>query len=191
QPRSSTNFLIEDAGAMAARYGMRRVQAEKVARGDMDLAQTALVELFQLMIGNNDYSTLSSLPGNPCCHNGRLIGDGESGYIPVPYDFDSSGLVNASYANPPEHLPIRRVTQRYFTGWCKQPRHYRAAIERFNARRAQALALFAESALLDKRYRKRTLAFIESFYELINDERQVQKKIIDRCRGEVIAYTQG
>ena len=193
RPWNSTNFLIEDDGAMAARYGMQPVKAQKAARADMHLAQTALVELFQLMIGNNDYSTLSSLPGNPCCHNGRLIGGAEpgSGYIPVPYDFDSSGLVNAFYAIPPEHLPIRRVTQRYFTGWCKQRHHYRAAIDRFNERRDQALALFAESGLLETRYRKRALAFIESFYDLINDERQVKKQILERCRGEVVADSQG
>ncbi|MFC2096584.1 hypothetical protein ACFLQ3_02680 [Bacteroidota bacterium] len=39
--------------------------------------------------------------------------------IPVPYDFDFAGLVNADYANPAEVLDIENVTERYFLGLCR------------------------------------------------------------------------
>ncbi len=36
----------------------------------------------------------------------------------VPYDFDSSGLVNAHYAAPPEGLRVRNIRQRLYRGFC-------------------------------------------------------------------------
>lgn len=185
---SSTNFLLEDDEAMAERSGLELVKVERSLRTEMDLAHTALVEIFQFMIGNNDYSTLQVRPGEDCCHNVKLIAEPEakSGFIPVPYDFDASGLVNAPYAEPPANLPIRDVKQRYFTGWCKEEARYREALDRVNGLREPAMALFAESTLLDKRYRGKAVDYLEKSYELLNDKRYFEKYILERCRGEVI-----
>ncbi len=188
KPWISTNFLIEDVGDMAARYQRKEAKLAEPLREDYDLGQTALVELFQLMIGNTDYSTLRSRGGEDCCHNGKLINlkDHHKGLIPVPYDFDSSGIVNAPYAEPPANLPIKRVRSRFFTGWCKQDHHFMAAIEHVSARREQAMALFQEFEPLTPRYRKSALGYLEDFYKMIDDPGTVEKKILERCRGEVI-----
>jgi hypothetical protein len=42
------------------------------------------------MIGNNDFSTYAP-------HNEKLM-EVDGKIVPIPYDFDLSGLVNASYA---------------------------------------------------------------------------------------------
>jgi len=188
KPWSSTNFLIEDVKDMAGRYDLKEQKIEQPDRQNFDLGQSAIVELFQYMIGNTDYSTLLGANGDNCCHNARLLAEGESGknLLPVAYDFDSTGLVNAPYALPPANLPIKRVRVRYFTGWCKQEHHYQAAIERFVERKDAALALFSESDLLDERTRKSTVGYLEDFYKVIENPKKVQKKILDRCRGEVI-----
>ncbi|RLQ21796.1 hypothetical protein DWB85_10945 [Seongchinamella sediminis] len=186
---SSHNFLIEDVDHMAARYGLQELAVPHTMRVQMDLAQTALVEIFQFMIGNVDYSTLKSRPGEDCCHNTKLLvaGDADQGFIPVAYDFDSAGIINAPYATVPASVPIRRITTRYFLGWCKEEARYRDAVARINARREEALALFAESPLLSDTYRKRALKYLGDSYDYLNDEKSFARNILGKCRGEVIA----
>jgi len=186
---SSHNFLIEDVDHMAARYGLEELEVTHTMRVQMDLAQTALIEVFQFMIGNVDYSTLKAPSGEDCCHNTKLLAvkDAEQGFIPVAYDFDSAGIINAPYATVPANVPIRRITTRYFLGWCKQESRYRDAVARINERREEALALFEESPLLEAIYRKRALKYLRNSYDQLNDEDSFQRNILGKCRGEVIA----
>lgn len=183
----STNFLIQDEDDMAASSGMVIVKTQANQRQNMDLAETALVEVFQFLIGNVDYSTLRSREGD-CCHNVKLISpDGsESGIIPVPYDFDSAGILNAPYATLPQAVPIKKITQRYFYGWCKEERRFRDAINRIKAKRTEALALVENSPLLEKYYRKNMYKYLEKSFSMLDDESYVEKRIIGQCRGEVI-----
>ena len=187
KPWQSTNFLIQDEDDMAASSGMAIFKIEKPKREELNLAETALVEVFQFMIGNVDYSTLRAREGD-CCHNVKLIAQegATSGFIPVPYDFDSSGILDAPYATLPQAVPIKKITQRYFYGWCKEERRFREAIERVKAKREEALALIENSPLLEKYYRKKTYDYLEKSYEMLDDESYVDRKIIGKCRGEVI-----
>lgn len=184
----STNFLIESDKAMAARLGMEALDIESTRRSAMNLGETALLEVFQLMIANVDYSSLQSPPGKSCCHNiVPIAADGNpQDIVPVAYDFDSAGIIDAPYATTPSVVPIKRVTQRYFTGWCKEERLYREAITHLNSLRDEAVAIFAGSTLLDDKHRKKAVTFLEESYSLINDEDYVADSIIGRCRGEVI-----
>lgn len=187
KPWQSDNFLIQDDDEMAASSGLRIVSLESPKRQNMDLAATALLEVFQFVIGNVDYSTLRSHEGD-CCHNVRLVApaDATTGIIPVPYDFDSSGLINAPYATPPANVPIKKVTQRYFNGWCKEPRRFHEAVARILARRDDALALVRDFPPLDSYYRKRAERYLAESFEQLDDEDFVDRQIIGRCRGEVI-----
>ncbi|TDG15942.1 hypothetical protein E2F43_06875 [Seongchinamella unica] len=185
---SSHNFLIEDADHMAARYGLQELDVPYTMRVQMDLAQTALVEVFQFMIGNVDYSTLKSPPGEECCHNIVLLAEkgAERDIIPVAYDFDSAGIINAPYATVPASLPINKVTSRYFLGWCKQESRYRDAVARINERKEAAIALFEASPLLSRTYRKRAVKYLHDSYDYLNDEAFFERHILGKCRGEVI-----
>ena len=185
---SSTNFLLESENGMALRLGMKTVDVESTPRSSMNLAETALLEVFQFVIGNEDYSSLKSPPGKSCCHNVVPLASGEAlqGLIPVAYDFDSSGIIGAPYATPPQGIPINHVSRRYFMGWCKEEHRYRDAIERLNRVRDEAVGLFTGSDLLTDKNRKRAVKYLEKSFKLINDEDYVEDKIIGRCRGEVI-----
>jgi hypothetical protein len=173
---------------MAARYGLQEIEVPHTMRSEMDLAQTALVEVFQFMIGNVDYSTLKSPEGEDCCHNTRLVATSgaKSGFIPVAYDFDSSGIINAPYATLPANVPIKKISTRYFLGWCKEEERYREAVERINARKNEAIDLFQDSPLLSKVYRKRAVRYLEDSYDDLNNEDYFERKILGQCRGEVI-----
>ncbi len=181
-------FVIEDEDAMAKRNGMRIAKIGAADSEELDPAATALAEVFQLMIGNTDYSTIRGPEGTVCCHNMRLLApkEGGGGLIPVPYDFDASGLVNAPYSAPADTAPVRSVRQRYFTGRCKPERYWWDAVQHISAKREEIYELFATNEELSDHSRKRNLRYMHDFYELIDDPAKVRKLIIDRCRGQIV-----
>jgi len=105
-------FLIEDEDHMAARNDAI-VNKRLVMHPDQgQRVPTNRLCLFEYMIGNTDFSIGQQ-------HNVKLISpDPLSLKIPVPYDFDWSGLVNAPYAKPTPQLNFGNVRERSFRGFC-------------------------------------------------------------------------
>ena len=50
----------------------------------------------------------------------------------------------------------------------------------------QAMALFEESPFLSKTYKKKATKYLERSYDYLNGEGTFKRKILDRCRGDVI-----
>lgn len=180
-------FLIEDIGEMARRTG--RVELEvapnSVDAAQLDAASAANVALFQFMIGNLDWSYTSGPPGDDCCHNGKLITrEGETASIvPVPYDFDFSGFVGASYATPPPSAPISNVRTRYYWGLCRHNDRLPAAADVFRARREAMTALIAAETRLNEASRTSSQAYIDDFFAILDDPERFDRLIVRRCRG--------
>ena len=70
------------------------------------------MSIFQYMIGNLDWSVLKS-------HNIALFRREDGTIIPLPFDFDYSGLVNAEYAVPPKALHLYSIRVRKYRGFCR------------------------------------------------------------------------
>ncbi|NIL92983.1 MAG: hypothetical protein GTO71_00740 [Woeseiaceae bacterium] len=190
EPWTDFAFMIEDDSDMAKRLDLDRLNIESTLYSQLDHPRTALLQVFQLMIANNDYSVIKPSGDDDCCHNIQLIGieedDGSvlnGNIIPVPYDFDFSGLVNATYAAPPSQLPIRDVRFRYFYGLCQPRPIIDAAIAHIQSKRDEILALYANTLELDDGLRKKTIKYIEEFFEIIDNPESVEKEIVGRCRG--------
>lgn len=178
-------FFIEDRDRMARRLERVVADQHQVDYGLLDARQAALVEVFMFMIGGHDWSILTGPPGEMCCHNARLLIDPEGGkpILPVPYDFDFSGIIDAPYASPPEQLPIKSVTKRYFRGRCKSAELWAETFAHFRARREDVLALYRNDPWLSDRTRERALDYLAEFYAIIDDAERTQRHLIDRCIG--------
>ena len=186
EPWTDLVFVIEDDDDMADRLGLVKLGVVANQFDQLDRPATALAELFQLLIANNDFSVLQGPEGDECCHNTEILapkGNADS-RIPVPFDFDLSGLVNAKYAAPPSHIPIRFVRTRYYRGLCHPPGVLEDAMAQVQSKRAEVLALYAGTPLLEPRTKASTYRYIEEFFELLGDPKRVQKEIVGRCRGE-------
>ncbi|NNC38037.1 MAG: hypothetical protein EX271_08065 [Acidimicrobiales bacterium] len=184
KPWTHIGFVIEDDKNMARRMGMEVVTAPHINRSQLDVKKTALVELFQLMIGNTDYSTIRSPAGKDCCHNIELMKaeSASSKITPIPYDFDSAGIVNAKYAKPPDHLPISNVRRRYFTGRCRTPEIWAANFALFNGKRTEIVSLFANSPHLDERNKKSSVDYMNAFFDMLSDKKKRDRQVIGKCR---------
>ncbi|MGB5510720.1 MAG: hypothetical protein WBM87_03330, partial [Woeseiaceae bacterium] len=186
EPWTDLVFVIEDDDDMADRLGLVKLGVVANQFNQLDRAATALAELFQLLIANNDFSVLQGPKGEVCCHNSEILapkGNADS-RIPVPFDFDLSGLVNAKYAAPPSSIPIRFVRTRYYRGLCHPPGVLENAMAQIQSRRAEILALYAGTPLLEPRTKESTYRYIAEFFELLDDPKRVEKEIVGRCRGE-------
>ena len=134
KPWTHYAFLIENENDLAERFDSVPIHLPKINSRQLEQDHTGLVEVFQLMIANTDYSTIRGPEGRDCCHNIELIAkrNTDTNFYPIPYDFDASGLVNAKYATPSEKLSIKKVRTRLFTGRCKPDEVWTKAIDKFH-----------------------------------------------------------
>ena len=179
-------FVIEDEADIGKRLGLDKANVAQNRFDELDQAATALAELFQLLISNHDYSVLQGPDDEYCCHNSEtyVSEDAPGKRIPIPYDFDMSGLVNASYAAPPSHLPIRLVRTRFYRGLCQPPEILDAAVARVLEKKEEILALFQNQPDLSRLSRNRNVAYIKQYYAMLEDEKLFEELILDRCRGK-------
>lgn len=105
-------FFIEDDDAAARRLQAKPVDEPKLNPLQLGDTSSLRLDLFQYMIANTDYSTTFS-------HNVKTIKTEDGRYIPIPYDFDMAGFVNAPYATFDESLGIRSVHERVYKGFCR------------------------------------------------------------------------
>ena len=87
--------------------------------------------------------------------------------MPVPYDFDYSGLVNAPYAVPPDGKSD--VLKRHYMGYCRHNAEVIAFAASLRAQRPALLAALGEVPL-DESTRRRAAAYLDGFFNDIADD---------------------
>lgn len=181
-------FLIEDDGDVARRHDLKKLEIPSVSYKRMEPNLASIFSLFQFMIGNVDWAAVRGPDPEECCHNVKLIGNeplGERDWIYlIPYDFDSAGMVNAEYAAPPRGLPIRKVTQRLFRGFCWHNDTLDPARDLFREKRDEMLAAIAAEERLNSRTRSGVESYLAGFYEIMDDPEKWKKEVLSECRGK-------
>jgi hypothetical protein len=175
-------FILEDIGNMSKRFGLDEIKQERIPVNSYQQSQLNLVEVFEYFLGNTDWSVAMGPPDDDCCHNIiPLQAEGDS-IIPVPYDFDSTGIVDAPYANVSEILPIKNVRQRLYRGFCQDDSMLNGTLSTFNDKYDDIMALYDNQAGLNDKTRKKVKKYIDTFYSTINDEENLSKSITSKCR---------
>jgi len=182
---SRVGYFIEDLGDVARRNGTKETHApDRFAMTALNPDDAARYALFQHMIANHDWSMRAGPAGKDCCHNAELIGPLALGsVVPIPYDFDFSGFVNAPYATPPDVLKISNVRQRYYRGYCAHNAQVLAAARQMRDMRPQMIAAITSTPGLDARTQARALAFLDPFFADIASDATVNEKVLKRCYG--------
>lgn len=176
-------FLIEDDGAVAKRNGLKKIKLAEIGPARLEPLEINRFALFQYLIGNTDWAVLSGPSRDKCCHNSILVGrDAPAGIYAVPFDFDSSGLVNASYAVPVESLSIRSVTERVYRGFCVHNAMLEPARREFLDREAEILDLVSNENRLDARNRESALRYVGGFFEILRSPRNFAVEVTGKCR---------
>lgn len=98
--REQLGFFIQHQGRLAKQYDMSLYKENRAEKARLDPDHSALVALFMYLVSNTDYSFIAAAPGDTCCHNIKLLESTDGTLYPLPYDYDSTGFVNTSYAEP-------------------------------------------------------------------------------------------
>ena len=179
-------FFLEDTGDVARRNGLHEIHApDRFLVPNLSPRDAARYAMFQHMIGNHDWSMHAGPKGEDCCHNAKLIGaDGLSAgaVIPVPYDFDFSGLVNAPYATTPDELHISNVRERFYRGYCIHKQQSAVVAAQMRTARPQLLAALATTPGLEPRTITRATSYLDGFFSQIATDDGVAK-LLGRCLG--------
>lgn len=183
-------YLIEDIKSVAGRNNREELKgpSHMVSLGQLDARAASRAAMLEYMIGNLDWEFLASAPGETCCHNIRLLAAPNAtpatarDVIPVPYDFDFTGFVDSPYAGPPAGIPIERLTERYFRGFCASSGEIPAVAQEYLARRAAMKALIDNQPQLTPSFRDKTDRFLDGFFAVLDDPARLQSQVIRHCR---------
>jgi hypothetical protein len=179
-------FLIEDDSDVAKRNGLKKLEIPKIRPSQLEPKVTSEFSLFQYMIANVDWAALSGPDPKECCHNVKPIAPRpltpQDKIYPIPYDFDSAGMVDTHYAAPAQGLPIRSVTQRLFRGYCRQNSTLEDARKHILAQEAAIMALISDESRLNENTKKKTTKYIGKFFKTIKDPDDFERLIVKKCR---------
>lgn len=182
---SRYGFFIEDLDDVASRNGMKEAHLpELIPVSALSPGSSALYAMFQHMIANHDWSMRAGPKGDDCCHNAKMIGPSAHalrGVIPIPYDFDFSGLVDAPYATPPGEMTLSSVRQRRYRGYCVHNRAAFAAAARIRAAEPRLIATLAQTPGLDPKTARDATDFLGGFFADIATDELVQSKVLRTC----------
>ena len=175
KPLTRPGIFYEDADDMAKRAEARELPVPRQMFQSLDQPSLLFMSLFQYMIGNVDYSIAS-------LHNVIMLDTVSGARIPVPYDFDYSGLVNAPYAVPAKGLPILKVRERLYRGPCKTEAELEQALAPFREKKSELLALPVSIPGLDDGQRKNAEKYLNEFFELIGRPDRVKRTFVTGCK---------
>ena len=151
-------FLIEDGAQFADRHQMKKIDdINDYDLSNVDKKALETLAVFQYMIGNGDWK-LETM------RNVKLY-EKDGKIIPVPYDFDFCGMVDASYAVPNNIYNIRNVKERIYLGGVEQISDLTEILEIFKAKKDDFIKITAECKYLSKKNRDECSEYLMTFYE--------------------------
>lgn len=171
-------YLIEPMEKMTRRLNARQVKNDELSMRRVQPHAMDRLAMFQFMIGNTDYSITG-------LHNVKILGldkPGTLGIVPVPYDFDFTGLVNTIYAHPREGIGIDDVRQRYYEGPCRSEALHMQVVEEFRVLEELWMELIMTFEYLDEEVRIEMVEYLESFFSESAREQFVQRRIQPTCK---------
>jgi len=164
---SKLGFFIEPMDVLEKRLDVMELENIPFRYENMIPDIFDRMAIFQYMIGNTDWQLVTY-------HNIKVVKSiDQQKAIPIPYDFDYSGYVNATYAVPHEMFPITDVRQRYFMGACRPDSTYRRIIKEFADNKEGFYSVKDRCELLDERTARNINNYLDDFFKLIEKDRLV------------------
>jgi hypothetical protein len=184
--RTEYAFFIEQKKRLKKRLELSSISENSVAYDKLNPEMATLVDLFEYMIGNTDYSNVKSPGEEDCCHNIKLMVNEKnesSGFIPIPYDFDNSGLINARYAVSPSFMHSKKVTTRLYRGLCTTNSKLPETIDVFLKEKENILDIIRNDQFLQDKTKKRAAKYLDVFFGTIESDKKQNRYLYGKCRG--------
>ncbi|MGC9471968.1 MAG: hypothetical protein ACP5D1_10530 [Bacteroidales bacterium] len=169
----NNGFILERTRDMAARLGGEPVDFAGIHPLRLSHQHYTLLALFEYLIMNNDWAV-------EVLHNVKLVSRGP-GYplIPVGYDFDWSGLIDA---------PYREVTSQemeagdlMYKGLCGEKEVLWQVIGHYLDRKEELYRLVEQCGHISPEDAVQMTERLDKFFALLNNRRQVRRVLLHSC----------
>jgi hypothetical protein len=178
KPIKRYGFVIEDQHMLARRKNGIIIKNKGLKDEVTERQQMVLISVFQYMIGNVDWQVAA-------LQNMKLLKlmryDKPEPYV-IPYDFDYTGMVNATYAIPSDKLPIEYITERLYWGSCYTEEEFSQAIAIFLAKKEAIYKQYEQFPLFSKYSLNHSKNYLNSFYDIIENERKWRSEFMAGCK---------
>jgi hypothetical protein len=172
-------FLIEPVDMLTKRTNSMQIKSKALNQKNIVPRIMDRLAIFNYMIGNYDWS----VPGQ---HNLKvikpLIIDTLHRAIAIPYDFDWTGIVDASYAVPAEIVGVETVRERLFTGVCRTRDVYENELKEFVAHKDEFYRLVNDFEYFDKRDKKDITNYLDQFFDHLTGYNNVVDIFLRTCK---------
>ena len=167
-------FFTEHFESVATRTGSEWLPRPSFDEGRLDAQAAAILAMFHYMIGNTDWSIARERNTTLLLRDGR--------HIPMPYDLDMSGLVDAVYAGPAPGLPIQDVRQRFFLGYCHPDTDWDSVFALFDEHERSLLSLAGKVPGMQRKSRRKAEKYLDEFFDIIARPEERTQCIVQHCQ---------
>ncbi|WNJ20966.1 hypothetical protein [Pontibacter sp. G13] len=168
-------FFIEDKEMMAERMSESLVSEDvNLANDDVNRDLLTKVHLFNFMIANKDFNVKVR-------QNVEVITQHNDLPVVVPYDFDWSGMVDASYTKMTYNSKPSYYDRMVFQPLCRNEGEFLSAVAEFREIYPHIRELYRESPYLSKESVKESLKYYKHFFKVVQNPKKVQSLLVDSC----------
>jgi hypothetical protein len=171
-------FFIEDDDPLAERHQAKVVDEKKINPMQLEDTSALRQDLFQYMIANTDFSTTFF-------HNIKIMLTDKGRYIPVPYDFDMSGIVNPPYATIDPRWEIKSVRERVYKGYCRSEKVAEYVRQEFIGREENIYSIIdLHQKLMGPKETESLKKFVGEFFAILKNDKYYGELIAAKCRKQ-------
>lgn len=168
-------FLMENTEELVARLDARRNKTPVISTNAVEKEPMLRVALFEYMIGNTDWYITNR-------HNLEFVAiPGFNVLVPIPYDFDYSGLVSAPYAAHHASIDLPSVTIRYYQGKCATEDVVRKILKSFLDQKEKILMAPHHIQGLNEKSINSSVSYLKEFYDIIENPKKLENFILEHC----------
>lgn len=172
---SAYAFLMENTEELVARLDARRNKTPVISSAAVEKEPMLRVALFEYMIGNTDWYITNR-------HNLEFVAiPGFNVLVPVPYDFDYSGLVSAPYAAHHASIDLPSVTIRYYQGKCATEDIVRKILKSFLDQKEKILMTPHHIQGLSEKSISYSVSYLKEFFDIIENPKKLENFILEHC----------
>jgi len=170
-------FLIEPVKSVEKRMNATRIKSGAIRMSQMEPEAMARVALFEYMIGNTDWS----VSGQHNVKVFKILDFNHPDPVPVPYDFDYTGMVNATYAVPAENTGLTSVRERLYRGPCLPEEITEKVSQLFLEKKDAFEKIIRDFSYLGERDKKDMLHYLGKFFDILEDKNRRRNEIFRNC----------
>ena len=174
KPIKQYGFFIEPLDIMAMRTNSTIVKVTTLSQKNIVPAIMDRVAIFTYMVAQWDWSV-------PGLHNISVIvpknyaGTGLG--VAVPYDFDLTGLVNASYGFPDIATGLTSNRDRKYAGICRSREEFARALEEYRNLKGAFYSVINDFPYIDPKSKKDMTDFLDQFFNQLDNQKNMERLI--------------